>query len=53
MNRFVNGSSASTNDLFEWVKGHADWQSTDGVHFIATGNETLAKQVADTVILKN
>ena len=40
----------STNDLFELVKDHADWQSTDGVHFNANGNEGLAKQVAESVM---
>lgn len=40
----------STNDLFEFVKDHADWQSTDGVHFNANGNEGLAKQVAESVM---
>ena len=39
-----------TNDLFEFVKDHADWQSTDGVHFNANGNEGLAKQVAESVM---
>ncbi|QDT91750.1 SGNH/GDSL hydrolase family protein [Gimesia algae] len=38
-----------TDDLFELVKDHADWQSTDGVHFNAKGNEALAKQVAESV----
>ncbi len=42
-------SGASTNDLFELVKDHADWQSKDGVHFNAAGNEGLAKQVAESV----
>lgn len=42
-------SGASTNDLFELVKDHADWQSTDGVHFNAVGNDGLAKQVAESV----
>ena len=39
-----------TDDLFEFVKDHADWQSTDGVHFNANGNEGLAKQVAESVM---
>lgn len=39
----------STDDLFELVKNHADWQSKDGVHFNAKGNEALAKQVAESV----
>ena len=38
-----------TNNLFELVKDQADWQSTDGVHFNANGNEGLAKQVAESV----
>ncbi|MCA9010987.1 MAG: SGNH/GDSL hydrolase family protein [Planctomycetaceae bacterium] len=42
-------NGASTNDLFELVDDHADWQSTDGVHFNAAGNEALAKQVAESV----
>ena len=39
-----------TDDLFEFVKDHADWQSTDGVHFNANGNDGLAKQVAESVM---
>ena len=39
-----------TNDLFEFVEDHADWQSTDGVHFNANGNDGLAKQVAESVM---
>jgi hypothetical protein len=39
-----------TNDLFEFVKDHADWQSTDGVHFNSNGNDGLAKQVAESVM---
>jgi len=39
----MNPNGASTDDLFELVKDHADWQSTDGVHFNANGNEGLAK----------
>lgn len=38
-----------TDDLFELVKDHADWQSKDGVHFNGKGNEALAKQVAESV----
>jgi len=38
-----------TDDIFELVKDHADWQSKDGVHFNAKGNEALAKQVAESV----
>lgn len=40
----------STDDLFELVKDHADWTSTDGVHFNGKGNEALAKQVATSVL---
>lgn len=40
----------STNDLFELVKDHPDWQSTDGIHFNAQGNEALAKQVVENVL---
>lgn len=43
-------NDVSTNDLFELVKDHADWQSKDGVHFNAAGNEGLAKQVAESVM---
>ena len=39
----MNPNGASTDDLFELVKDHADWQSTDGVYFNANGNEGLAK----------
>jgi lysophospholipase L1-like esterase len=46
-------NDVATNDLFELVKDHPDWQSTDGVHFNASGNEGLAKQVAESVILRN
>jgi lysophospholipase L1-like esterase len=42
-------NGASTNDLFELVKDHADWTSADGVHFNGQGNEALAKQVAESV----
>jgi lysophospholipase L1-like esterase len=42
-------NGTSTDDLFELVKDHADWQSTDGVHFNAAGNVALAKQVAESV----
>lgn len=41
-----------TNDLFELVKGHAEWMSADGVHFNGDGNEALARQVA-TKVLEN
>jgi len=40
----------STDDLFELVKDHADWTSGDGVHFNASGNEALARQVAESVL---
>ena len=43
-------NGVSTNDLFELVKDHADWQPTDGVQFNAKGNEVLAKQVAESVL---
>jgi len=46
----MKDSGVSTNDLFGLVKDHADWQSTDGVHFNAKGNEALAKQVAESVL---
>ncbi|MCA9012427.1 MAG: hypothetical protein KDB01_21900 [Planctomycetaceae bacterium] len=45
----MNDNVLLTNDLFELVKDHADWQSTDGVHFNPSGNEALAKQVAESV----
>jgi hypothetical protein len=45
----MKDNGVSTNDLFELVKDHADWQSTDGVHFNANGNEGLAKQVSESV----
>mgnify|MGYP003114264338 CR=1 FL=1 len=45
----VTEQHLSTDDLFELVKDHDDWQSTDGVHFNAKGNEALAKQVAESV----
>lgn len=45
----MKSNGVSTNDLFGLVKDHADWQSTDGVHFNAKGNEALAKQVAESV----
>ncbi|MCA9115620.1 MAG: SGNH/GDSL hydrolase family protein [Planctomycetaceae bacterium] len=48
----MKDSGIATDDLFELVKDHAEWQSTDGVHFNAGGNEALAKQVAGSV-LKN
>ncbi len=46
----MNENGVLTNDLFELVKDHADWQSKDGVHFNAAGNEDLAKQVAESVV---
>lgn len=39
-----------TNDLFGLVENHADWHSTDGVHFNARGKEAQAKQVAESVM---
>ncbi len=39
----------STDDLFELVKDHAEWQSADGVHFNTQGNDALAKQVAESL----
>jgi len=39
----------ATDDLFELVKGHPEWQSNDGVHFNGSGNEAMAKQVAESV----
>ena len=46
----MNDNGVLTNDLFELVKDHVDWQSTDGVHFNTIGNEGLAKQVAESVM---
>lgn len=46
----MQGDGVSTNDLFELVKDHAEWQSTDGVHFNGKGNEALATQVAESVL---
>lgn len=48
----MKNNGVSTNDLFELVKDYADWQSKDGVHFNAKGNEALAKQVAASVLEK-
>ena len=45
----MKDNGVSTNDLFGLVADQADWQSTDGVHFNAKGNEALAKQVAESV----
>jgi|694.fasta_scaffold135699_2 hypothetical protein len=42
--------AAATDDLFQLVEAHAEWQSTDGVHFNAMGNEAMAKQVAESVL---
>jgi hypothetical protein len=42
--------SIPTDDLFGLVQQHPEWQSTDGVHFNAQGNEELAKQVAESVL---
>lgn len=38
-----------TDDLFELVKDHSGWTSSDGVHFNKQGNEALAKQVAESI----
>jgi len=43
-------NAAGTDDLFQLVETHAEWQSTDGVHFNAMGNEAMAKQVAESVL---
>lgn len=45
----MKNNGVSTDDLFELVSDHPAWQSTDGVHFNAKGNEALAKQVAESV----
>lgn len=39
-----------TDHLFELVKDHPEWQSKDGVHFNGSGNEAIAKQVAENVL---
>ena len=46
----IKGNAAATDDLFQLVEAHAEWQSTDGVHFNAMGNEAMAKQVAESVL---
>ena len=46
----MKGNAAATDDLFQLVEAHAEWQSTDGVHFNAMGNEAMAKQVAESVL---
>lgn len=46
----VKEQGISTDDLFELVKGHPEWQSNDGVHFNGNGNEAMAKQVAESVL---
>jgi lysophospholipase L1-like esterase len=46
----MKDSAAATDDLFQLVESHAEWQSTDGVHFNAMGNEAMAKQVAESVL---
>jgi lysophospholipase L1-like esterase len=46
----MKDSAADTNDLFQLVESHAEWQSNDGVHFNAMGNEAMAKQVAEIVL---
>jgi acyl-CoA thioesterase-1 len=38
------------NDLYAYVLPHAkEWQEADQVHFNATGNAALGKQVARTI----
>lgn len=38
------------NDLYEFTLPHAkEWQTGDRVHFNATGNENLAKQVSESI----
>ena len=46
----MKDAAASTDDLFQLVETHAEWQSTDGVHFNAMGNEAMGKQVAESVL---
>jgi len=46
----VKEQGITTDDLFELVKGHPEWQSSDGVHFNGSGNEAMAKQVAESVL---
>lgn len=46
----MKDNAAATDDLFRLVETHAEWQSTDGVHFNAMGNEAMAKQVAERVL---
>ena len=48
--KIMKEHAATTDDLYELVHDHADWESTDGVHFNAKGNAALAKQVAETVL---
>ena len=44
----MKDNAAATDDLFRLVE--TEWQSTDGVHFNAMGNEAMAKQVAESVL---
>ena len=46
----VKEQGIATDDLFELVKGHPEWQSNDGVHFNGGGNEAMARQVAESVL---
>lgn len=46
----MHNQKASVDELFNLVKDHPEWQSPDGVHFNETGNEALAKQVAESVL---
>ncbi|WP_437231019.1 SGNH/GDSL hydrolase family protein [Planctomicrobium sp. SH661] len=46
----TKGQEIVTDDLFELVKDHPEWQSPDGVHFNGQGNEAMARQVADSVL---
>ncbi|MCA8986529.1 MAG: SGNH/GDSL hydrolase family protein [Planctomycetaceae bacterium] len=48
--RIMEQHGIAIDDLFELVKDHPEWQSRDGVHFNGSGNEALAKQVADSVL---
>jgi len=46
----IKEQGIATDDLFELVKVHPEWQSNDGVHFNSSGNEAMAKQVAESVL---
>lgn len=48
--QIMTANEVPTDDLFGLVKEHPEWQSTDGVHFNAQGNEALAKRVAESVL---